>query len=106
MIWVLANGRAPEGKAAPFPETGLTSYRMKISGYSEKDRLVVIQKGVEAYEKQVKRAEDGECPLYRPKEYNQEERRKKKLRTKMAWYKPHDTVLFCPPSPDSKLAKF
>lgn len=80
------------------------SYRMMISGYSEKVRLEVIQKGLEAYERQLKRDEENECPLYRPKGYNEEERRKKKLRNKMSWYKPHDTVLFCPPSPNSMLA--
>ena len=81
------------------------SYRMMISGYSEKVRYDVIKNSLVAYDTQVERDQSGECPLYRPREYKKEERKRKKLRTKMAWYKPHDTVLFCPPSPNSILAK-
>ena len=33
------------------------------------------------------------------------ERDKKKAISKVAWYKPFDTVVFCPPTPGSKLAK-
>ena len=47
----------------------------------------------------------GTCPLYRPKGYLAEERRRKKETEKMSWYRPYDTVLFCPPTPSSVLAK-
>jgi hypothetical protein len=60
---------------------------------------------VTAYERQVERAESGACPLYRPKGYMAEERRRKKETGKMSWYRPYDTVLFCPPTPGSELAK-
>ena len=53
----------------------------------------------------MKKDETGACPLYRPKGYLAEERRKKKEMEKMSWYRPYDTVLFCPPTPDSALAK-
>ena len=76
-----------------------------MPGYSEKFRLEVISSGVAGYEKQLARAEAGTCPLYRPKGYMKEERRKKKLIKKRSWYKPFSTVLFCPPSPGSQLAK-
>jgi len=75
------------------------SLRMMLSGYSENFRLEVISSGVAGYEKQLARAEAGTCPLYRPKGYMKEERRKKKLIKKRSWYKPFSTVLFCPPSP-------
>ena len=77
---------------------------MKESGYSEKFRLEVISSGVAGFEKQLSRAAEGICPLYRPKGYKTEERRRKKLVAKRAWYKPFSTVLFCPPSPNSCLA--
>ena len=80
------------------------SLRMRESGYPENVRLEVIKMGVGAYEKQVKREEEGICPLYRPKGYKHEERTKKKKRTKMSWCKPYETVLFCPPTPKGLLA--
>ena len=80
------------------------SLRLKESGYTDKVRLEIIQKGVTAYEKQVERDEAGICPLYRPKGYERELREKKKRRSKASWYKPHDTVMFCPPTPKSELA--
>ena len=47
----------------------------------------------------------GTCPLYRPKGYLAEERRRKKETEKMSWYRPYNTVLFCPPTLRSALAK-
>ena len=44
-------------------------------------------------------------PLYRPRGYEEEVRRKKKRRSKASWYKPYDSVLFCPPTPRGELAK-
>ena len=52
----------------------------------------------------MKRDEDGVCPMYRPKGYKAEEREKKKRLKKVSWYKPFNTVLFCPPTPNSALA--
>ena len=80
------------------------SLRMKMSGYSAKFRLEVITCGVACYEKQLAREEAGTCPLYRPKGYLEEERRRKRMLKKRSWYRPFTTVLFCPPSPGSKLA--
>ena len=78
---------------------------MKESGYDDYTRLEVIKLGVEAYERQVQRENDGTCPMYRPKGYEKASREKKKLRNKMSWSKPHDSVIFCPPTPNSVLAK-
>ena len=81
------------------------SLRLKESGYAEKVRFEIIKRGVEGFEKQVEKDENGVCPLYRPKGYEKEQRRKKKMRVKSSWYKPYDTVLFCPPTPKSELAE-
>ena len=81
------------------------SLRMKMSGYSEQFWFEVISSGMTCYEKQLARAADGTCPLYRPKWYKAEERRRKKDIQKRSWYKPFTTILFCPPSPNSQLAK-
>ena len=81
------------------------SSRMRDSGYSDKMRREVIESGVKGYEKQVSRDEIGECPLHRPKGYMNEERQKQKQLNRNAWYRPFDTVLFCPPTPKGQLAK-
>ena len=74
---------------------------MKDSGYKPKFRQEVIEGGVKAYNKQIERDRTGVCPLYRPKGYMKQERTQKKTMSKVAWYKPFDTVLFCPPTPGS-----
>ena len=77
---------------------------MKESGYGAAFRLEVISCGLESYEKQVQREVDGVCPLYRPKGFKEEERRRKKKLARTSWYRPFCAVLFCPPTPDSVLA--
>ena len=77
---------------------------MKDSGYSAKFRREIIESGMKGYEKQVQQEREGIRPLHRPKGYMETERRKKKKVKKAAWYRPHDTVLFCPPTPNGELA--
>ena len=79
------------------------SLRMKISGYTAEARLNILKSGIEAFERQVERDKDGIRPLYRPKGYKEEERRKKKARNKTSWYMPYDSVLFIPPTPKGEL---
>ena len=81
------------------------SFRMKESGYNAAVRYKVLQDGVKTFEKQLQRDQNGECPLYRPKGYQQEARRCKKALSKVAWYRPHNSVLFIPPTPGSTLKK-
>ena len=81
------------------------SLRMKMSGYHEKFRREVIVSGMKGYGRMVKNNDDGVCPLYRPKGYRKEERRKEKYMKKRSWYKPCDAVLFCPSTPRGELAQ-
>ena len=76
---------------------------MKESGYSAEKRLKVLQDGTNAFDKQVERDQSGVCPLYRPKGYDKVNRRNKKRLSRVSWYRPHDTVIFIPPSPKSEL---
>jgi len=78
---------------------------LKVSGYDAQFRLDIIKAGMKTYGKQVGREEEGVRPLYRPKGYEEEVRRKKKNRTKETWYKPNDTVLFVPPTPNGELRR-
>ena len=79
--------------------------RLRSSGYPEKLRRDIIQSGWEGYFKQLRRHDNGECPMYRPKGYRKEERSINKMVKRRAWYKPFDTVLFCPSTPGGELAK-
>ena len=83
--------------------------RMKISGYGEKYRETIIRSALTAWEKQVEMDRAGERPLYRPREWQREERAKKKELKKSGWFrqlggKTNDFSLFCPASPGGKLA--
>ena len=78
---------------------------MKESGYTDKFRLEVIKSGIITYKKQNDIDRAGVRPLHRPKGYQEEERRLQKEITRVAWYKPYDTVLFCPPTPGGTLAE-
>ena len=79
--------------------------RLRMSGYPEQFRREILVAGLKGYDKQVRKSDNGECPLHRPKGYRMEERRRKKMIKRRAWYKPFDTVLFCPPTPRGQLAK-
>ena len=62
--------------------------KMMISGYSEKFRLEVIKSAVRGYEKQCLDADQGIKPLHRSREFQAEQRMKKKALTKTTWYRP------------------
>ena len=81
------------------------SQRMRMSGYPEQFRKEILVAGLKGYEKQLKRHDDGVCPLHRPKGYRMEERQNEKMVKRRSWYKPFDTVVFCPPTPGGMLAK-
>ena len=83
--------------------------RMKISGYSENYRETVIRSALTAWEKQLELDRTGERPLFRPGDWNKEDRARKKESKKSGWFKQlggkkNDFSLFCPASPGGKLA--
>ena len=85
------------------------SLRMKISGYNERYRETIIRSAITAWEKQIEKDASGECPLYRQREWKQDERRKKKEYKKTNWFRKlggqtNDFAIFCPASPGSRLA--
>ena len=81
------------------------SLRMKWSGYSENFRAEVIYAAVTGFERILDQVDRGERPLHRPRTWNAEARRKKKLISKGAWYRPADAVFFAPATPGGELAK-
>ena len=78
--------------------------RMMVSGYNADYRRGIIESAVKGYEAQVAADLAGEKPLYRPRGWQQESRRRRKRMKRAAWYRPADTVLFCPATPGSELA--
>ena len=81
------------------------SHKLMISGYNEKFRLEIIQSAVRGYERQCQVADNGGTPLYRPRSYQRADRQRKKLLTPIGWYRPADSVIFVPATPQAKLAK-
>ena len=81
------------------------SFSLYMSGYSENFRLETIQSEVIGYERQCERSDKVETPLNRPRDWNKEKRRRKKLLTKTSWYRPNSVVAFYPQTPDQELLK-
>ena len=61
--------------------------RMQFSGYSSSFRYQVLNSAFAAYDRVLSRDADGTRPMYRPKEWNREERLKLKKGKKVNWYK-------------------
>ena len=77
--------------------------KMARSGYPESYRAEVIKSGVVGYERQLEASRSGQKPLFRPRGWQQEERRRRKMVRKTAWYRPADCVGFYPPTPGGEL---
>ena len=80
------------------------SKKMARSGYPEGYRSEVIKSGVLGFERQLEASRNGQKPLFRPRDWQKAERRKRKMVRKAAWYRPADCVGFYPPTPRGELA--
>ena len=81
------------------------SNKMRVSGYSPRYRLEIIQAAVKGFDEQCRKADSGITPLHRSREFQEEHRWKKKLLSRYTWYRPANTVLFVPGTPAGTLAK-
>ena len=79
--------------------------KMMVSGYPPEYRASIIKSVVVGYERLISACANGERPLYRPRNWQQERRRKVKLLKGVSWYRPADSVLFLPATPDGELAE-
>ena len=81
--------------------------RLRDSGYSERFRQQLIESVLRGWEKMVGEQEAGRRPINRPQSWQKESRREEKTRKKNNWYKTggYSTVIFCPYTPGSELAK-
>ena len=81
--------------------------RMQFSGYTSKFRHQVLNSVFKAYDKMIAQDASGDRPLYRPKDWNREERVEKKKDKRQNWYKKggYDSAIFVPATPKSVLQK-
>ena len=72
--------------------------RMQYSGYSKGFRYEIVQSALHAYKKIQKLDRTGVKPMYTPKEWRQNERRKEKEEKRGSWYKKdnYSSVIFVP----------
>ena len=81
--------------------------RMQYSGYDKEFRYGVIASAINAYTVLRSAEDEGQRPLYRPREWNADERRIEEAKKKKNWYKKggFESVIFVPSTPNSTLRK-
>ena len=81
--------------------------RMYHAGYSESFRQDIIKQAIARYEGMLKADGDGHHPLYRPRDWKEQERREQRGRKKKDWFSKggYDTVIMVNPTPGGELAK-
>ena len=80
---------------------------MQYSGYSQKFRGEIINSAYMAYRKIKAQVDNGDRPLYRPREWKRDERSRSKKDKQLNWYKKggYESVIFVPATPNSELQK-
>ena len=81
------------------------SHMLLVSGYNAQFRIEAVKAGVTGYRNQCGRADAGISPLHRLRDWDKNNRWKKKKLVPSTWYRPADSVMFCPPAPGSELKK-
>ena len=81
--------------------------RMRDSGYGQKFRAQIIESVLRGWDKMLDEQERGGRPVNRPRQHEEAKRKENKWRKRKDWYKAggFSTVLFCPWTPGSQLAK-
>ena len=81
--------------------------RLQYSHYDKKFREEVWRSALKAYRSIREKDEKGKQPLYRPKQWQRAERKRKRRAKKEDWYKKggNRTVIFVPTTPGSQLRK-
>ena len=80
---------------------------MQYTGYEKLFRYDVVKSALDAYRKITTMDQQGERPIYRPREWKMRERRESKDMKKVKWYKKghFSSVMFVPVTQDSMLKK-
>lgn len=79
----------------------------EYSGYSKGFRYEIVQSALHAYKMIQTLDQTGVKPMYRPKEWRQNERRKEKEEKRRSWYRKgnYSSVIFVPATPESSLKR-
>ena len=86
-------------------------YELQISGYSEKERLIILKGGINTYNNLKILELSGQRPFYRPNSYQKHSRLKIKRNKKKIWFKGKEcderfkSVMFIDATPEDKLVK-
>lgn len=80
---------------------------MQFSGYSKIFRFDVFNSAKMAYENEKQKAENGEKPLNRPREWQRRRRKEEKQEKRKNWYKTggYESIIFVAYTPQGKLKK-
>ena len=80
--------------------------RLRDSGYKQIFRQEILESILAGWEKMVEEHEAGRRPINRATSWKEKERQEAKWRKKTTWFKQggYSTVIFCPYTPESKLA--
>ena len=83
------------------------SARLRDSGYTERYRQQLIESVLRGWDKMLIEHEAGRRPINRARNWQEETRKKQKVKKKTGWFKTggFSTVIFCPFTPGSELAK-
>lgn len=85
------------------------SARMQFSGYDQRFRAEVVWSALKAYETIRFRNENGEQPMYRPREWKPADRVEARRAKKTNWFKQgsknNETMIFVPATPGGALKK-
>ena len=83
--------------------------KLKNSGYDQKFRIEIVDSAIKAFENMIEEDRKGNKPLFRDRNWQQEERLALKQNKKRNWFRnensKYKSVLFVPPTPGSQLAK-
>ena len=81
--------------------------KIQFSGYNKKFRYEVVNSAIKAYNKITEEDNSGSKPMYRPRDYQENERKEDKKKKKKNWYAKggYKSVIFVPSTPQSTLKK-
>ena len=98
---------SPELVTEQYMEPLLDKFRHKmlVSGYSCREREIIIKEGTARYHNILKLAAKGERPIYRPSSWHKEERAIQKKVKGKSWFGKNDTVVFVQSTPGEVLKK-
>ena len=94
-----------ETEIAPFVSDYMN--RMRVAGYTEEYRRSILESALNIFDEKWKDNNSGKRPIFRPKDWKEEERKEAKERKKLEWSSKggHIAPIFVPATPGGELMK-